>query len=69
MQDDEEKRKLQSQVLNYEKGLKPIIKSLHFNLHSVLKNKNYSIKIMDRTENHIDVRKTKDRIKVKEKET
>lgn len=39
MQDDEEKRKLQSQVLNYEKGLKSIIKSLHFNLHSVLKTK------------------------------
>lgn len=69
MQDDEEKRKLQSQVLNYEKGLKFIIKSLHFNLHSVLKNKNYSIKIMDRTENHIRTRKTKDRIKLKEKET
>lgn len=31
------KRKLQSQVLNYEKGLKRFINSLHFNLHSIFK--------------------------------
>lgn len=62
------KRKLQSQVLNYEKDLKPFINSLHFNLHSIFKKQKLFHKNHGQNRKSYR-RKTKDRIKLKEKET